>query len=187
MSKYFSLIFIFTLALSIVFLARTDGMAKTMYVTEATWVKVNSGPGIEYKVIARVRSGDPVTIIGQEGTWYHIRTSKDEDGWMMAPFLTEGKPLTDQVNALSSKTTEQSRLITQLTEENKSLKKYAHLSEGSAAELKHLKDENLRLKDHQDILWVGVGAAILFIGWVIGMITGSFYRRGRSKYRYSFD
>jgi len=187
MSKYFSLFFIFTLALSIVFLARIDGIAKTMYVTEVTWVKVNSGPGIEYKVIARVRSGDPVTIIGREGTWYHIRTSQDEDGWMLAPFLTEGKPLTEQVNALSSKTTEQSKLITKLTEENKSLKKYAHLSESSAAELKHFKDENLRLKDHQDILWVGVGAGILFIGWVIGMITGSFYRRGRSKYRYSFD
>jgi uncharacterized protein YgiM (DUF1202 family) len=187
MSKYFSLFFIFTLALSIIFLTCLDGMAKTMYVTESTWVKVNSGPGTEYKVIARVRSGDPVTVLDQAGSWYHIRTSQDEEGWMMAALLTEGKPLTEQVNTLTSKTTEQSRLITQLTEENKSLKKYAQLAESNSAELKRLKDENLRLKDHQDLLWAGVGAGILFIGWIIGMLTGGFYRRGRSKYRYSFD
>jgi uncharacterized protein YgiM (DUF1202 family) len=171
----------------IVFLARLDGMAKTMYVTETSWVKINGGPSTQYKVIARVRSGDPVTIIGQEGTWFHIRTAQDEDGWIMAPLLTEQKPLTAEVDTLSSKTTEQGRLITQLTEENKSLRKYAQQFESSSAEIKHLRDENVRLKGHQNLLWVGVGAGILFIGWLIGMITGSFYRRGRSKYRYSFD
>ena len=187
MSKYFSPVFIFTLTLSIVFLTRLAGMAKTMFVTEATWVKVNSGPGTEYKVIARVRSGDPVTVIGQEGTWCRIRTAQDEDGWIMGNLLTEGKPLTEQVNSLAGKTTEQSKLISQLTEENKSLKKYAQMFDSSTAELKHLREENLSLKDHEKLLWIGVGAGILFAGWIIGLITGSFYRRGRSKYRYSFD
>ncbi|MEW5800977.1 MAG: TIGR04211 family SH3 domain-containing protein [bacterium] len=187
MSKCFSLFFICILALSIVFLAQSDGMATTMYVTETTWVKVTSGPGNNYKVVARVRSGDAVTVIEQEGSWYHVRTAQDEEGWIMASLLTENKPLAEQVNSLASKTTEQSRLIDQLTEENQSLKKYSQMFENSAEELKRLKDENRRLKDHQDILWIGVGAGILFIGWIIGLITGGFYRKGRSKYRYSFD
>ncbi|MCL6582328.1 MAG: TIGR04211 family SH3 domain-containing protein [bacterium] len=181
------LVLILILILSMVFLIRSDGAAKTMYVTETTWVKVNSGPGSEYKVIARVKTGDPVTVLGQEGGWYHIRTAADEEGWIMSSLLTEGKPLTDQVNALATKTQEQSKLIAQLSEENKSLKKYAQMFENSAVELNRLKEENLRLKDRHDLLWLGVGAGILSIGWIIGLITGSFYRRGKAKYRYSFD
>ncbi|MEW6379711.1 MAG: TIGR04211 family SH3 domain-containing protein [bacterium] len=187
MPKSHFLSFVFILALVIGFLAGGNGMAKTMYVTETTWVKVNNGPGSEYKVIARVRTGDPVTVLGQEGTWYHIRTAADEEGWIMSSLLNEGRPLTEQVTALASKTKEQSLVIAQLSEENKSLKKYAQLFENSAQELRRLKQENLRLKDRQDLLWIGVGAGILSVGWIIGLITGSFYRKGRAKYRYSFD
>ena len=188
MRKYVPLsLVIFTVILSTVLLVRSEGGAKTMYVEEAAWIKVHISPVKESQVIARVKSGDLVTILAREETWSHIRTARDEEGWVMNSSLTEERPFSLQVTALISKTTEQSALIAQLTEENNALKKHVQFFEKSETEFKQLKDENLHLKDHRDLLWVAVGAGVILAGWILGLITGSFYRRGKSKYRYSID
>lgn len=186
MLKYYFPLFIFILSIPIILFAQPNVSAKTMYVIEINWVNVRSGPTMEYKIITRVKSGDALKILDQEEGWYYVLTPKGDEGWVVKSLLKEEKPLTEQLSILSKKAGKQSDLIASLTEENNSLKKYAQLSESNQSELKRLKNENLRLKNHQDLLWAGVGAGILFIGWIIGLITGSFYRKSKSKYHYSF-
>lgn len=188
MLKYRILLF-FCIALAIPFLLlpQPEAFAKTMYVIEMNWVNVRSGPTMEHKIVDRIKSGAAVKVLGQEEGWYYIQTSQGEEGWVVKSLLKEEKPLTEQVDALTQKAEEQSHLIANLTEENNSLKKHAQVSESNLAELKRLKDENFRLKNHQELLWAALGAGILFIGWILGLITGSFYRRGKPKYRYSLD
>ena len=187
MLKYYFPLFICMVTIPIILLAQPKASAKTMYVIEINWVNVRSGPTMEHKILTRVKSGDALKILGQDEEWYYVLTPKGEEGWVVKSLLKEEKPLTEQLDVLTKKAEEQSDLIAGLTEENNSLKKYAQLSENNQAELKRLKNENLRLKNHQDLLWAAVGAGILLIGWIIGLITGSFYRKGKSKYRYSFD
>jgi len=186
MLKYYFLLFILILSIPTVLFAQPNVPGKTMYVIEMNWVNVRSGPSMEHKIITRIKSGDALKILDQEEEWYYVLTSKGDEGWMVKSLLKAEKPLTEQLSILSKKAEEQSNLIVALTEENNSMKKYAQLSESNQSELKQLKNENLRLKNHQDLLWAGVGAGILFIGWIIGLITGSFYRKGKSKYNYSF-
>jgi len=186
MLKYYFSLFIFVLGIPVILFAQPNVSAKTMYVIEMNWVNVRSGPTMEHKILTRVKSGDALKILDQDEKWYYVRTSKGDEGWVTKSLLKAEKPFTEQLSILSKKAQEQSDLIGALTEENHSLKKYAQLSENDQSELKRLKNENLRLKNHQDLLWAGVGAGILFVGWIIGLITGSFYRKSKSKYNYSF-
>ena len=187
MMKYCFPVYIFILILPVILLDCPDVSAKTMYVIEINWVNIRSGPTMEHKILTRVKSGDALKILDENEEWYYVLTPRGEEGWVIKSLLKEEKPLTEQLSVLTEKAEKQSNLIAGLTEENNSLKKYARLSESNQTELKRLKNENLRLKNHQDLLWAAVGAGILFIGWVIGVITGSFYRKGRSKYHYSFE
>lgn len=186
--KYFFPLFICILLISNLLLPRSNALAKSMmYVAETNWVNVRSGPSVENRIIAMVKSGQPIEVLGQEEDWYYVRTPKNEEGWMAKSLLTEQKPLAEQLEILTRKTEEQSRLVAKLSEENNSLKEYVKLFESNEIELKRLRNENLRLKNRQDQFWAAVGAGILFLGWIIGLITGTFYRKGKSKYRYVVD
>lgn len=185
--KYFFPLLICMLLTPVLLLTRSNALANTMYVAETNWANIRSGPSVENRIICLIRSGEPLEILSEEEGWYYVRTPKNEEGWIAKSLLTDKKPVTEQLEALTNKAEEQSALIDKLSEENNSLKKYVRLSENNEMELKRLRNENLRLKNRQDQVWAAVGAGILFLGWIIGLITGGFYRKGKSKYRYSVD
>lgn len=162
----------------------SNALANTMYVTGIHLVNMRREPNMESGIINRARSGEPINILKQEGGWSFIRTPRGEEGWVLSTLLTEAKPLAEQLETLASKAEEQSRLISQLSEENASLKKYVRLFEITDEELKHLKDRNVRLKNQEDQIWAAVGASILILGWIVGLITRAFPWRKRSGYRY---
>ncbi len=47
-------------------------------------VNVRSGPGLNYSVIAQVRKGDEVTILGVEGSWYRVRLTDGTVGYIFS-------------------------------------------------------------------------------------------------------
>ncbi len=187
LKKAFMLMMSFLFLLLVLFFQFSEASSKVMYVIETNWVNVRSGSSMEYRIVTRVKSGDSVTILGEEGEWFFVSTSKKDEGWVLKSLLKDEKPLAEQLTALKNKTQKQSLLIANLTEENNSLKNYAEVSEKNQEELKRFKQENARLKNYQDLLWAAVGAGILFMGWIMGLITGSFYKKGKSQYRYSLD
>lgn len=169
------------------FPGRSNAAARTMYVTAIHLINLRGGPNMGSGVVGRIRSGEPIKILEQDGGWYHIRTLKGEDGWVATTLLTEAKPLAERLETLTGKAGEQSRLISQLTQENTSLKKYVRLLEISDKELKFLRDTNFRLKNRQNQIWAAIGASILIFGWFVGLVTRVFSWRKRSRYRYVID
>ncbi|MFH0924596.1 MAG: TIGR04211 family SH3 domain-containing protein, partial [bacterium] len=172
------------IALIMIFFLIKGASASTMYVIETNVINVRSGPNTDQKVIAKIKSGDAVTILSEEKGWYQIRTTKDEKGWVIGSCLKDEKPLIEQITTLTDKINEQTESIKRVNDENESLKKYVASVESNQAELKKIKEENFKLKDYQEQMWFGIGGGILFIGWIIGIITGSWRRKGKARYRY---
>ena len=169
------------------FPGRSHALANTLYVTAIHWINMRREPNMGSGIVGRARSGEPIDILAQQGGWYRIRTPKGEEGWVAATLLTEAKPLAERLVTLTAKAEEQSRMIDHLSRENASLKKYIRLFETTDEELKHLRNQNIRLKDQEDQIWAAIGAGILIFGWIIGLITRVFPWRRRSRYRYMID
>lgn len=161
--------------------------ARTKYVTESTWMNIRSGPIMDSKVVGRVKSGDALEILKEEEGWSYVRTASGTEGWMVSSLLKEEKPAFLQMAEITRTTEEQSQLLVKLTKENEILKQHVQTSQKEQEELKRLQNENKQLKDRQKLIWVALGAGILLLGWVLGLITSRLSGRGRNKYRYSID
>ena len=50
-------------------------------------LRVRSGPGADYDIVAYLNNGDTVTVLSVEGDWAQIRTADDQEGYVSTEFL----------------------------------------------------------------------------------------------------
>jgi len=53
-------------------------------VVTVTWTSANirSGAGNEFPIVATVNKGDRLTIIGERGEWFNVRSEDGKEGWI---------------------------------------------------------------------------------------------------------
>jgi SH3 domain protein len=96
--------------------------AETMYVNEITKITVREGPGIEYKVISEVRTGQRIEIVRRGELWTWIRLADGREGFVLNRFLTSKKPNQLLLNELKKKYHKQKSTLIALREINKDQK-----------------------------------------------------------------
>jgi SH3 domain protein len=75
-------------------LGATVVMANTLYVTEEFEITMRTGPGVERKIIALIRSGQRVEEISKSEEWTEIRLPSDKTGWVLTRYLSSKEPCT---------------------------------------------------------------------------------------------
>jgi len=43
---------------------------------------IREGPGMDYSVVATVKQGDKLTVIGESGEWLNVRLENGQEGWI---------------------------------------------------------------------------------------------------------
>jgi len=66
--------------------------AKSMYVSEIVEITLRTGPGIDHKVIAMLKSGQTLVVLEPGSEWTKVRLANEKEGYMLSRFLTEKKP-----------------------------------------------------------------------------------------------
>ena len=58
-------------------------------VVTAEALNLRVGPDPEYEIIRKLKGGDTLTVLGRtsKGDWLHVRTSKQEEGWVNAAYV----------------------------------------------------------------------------------------------------
>ena len=56
-------------------------------VTGSGRLRVRSGPGADYDIVAYLNNGDTVTVLSVEGDWAQIRTADGQEGYVSTEFL----------------------------------------------------------------------------------------------------
>ncbi len=106
----------------IIFLA-SPLLANDIYVAGITTITMRTGPGVDHKIVAMLKSGSKLKLVEFKKDWSEVATSSGKKGWVLSRFLTQKIPDTF--------------LLAQLREENKSL----------ISKLKTIEDENKKLSD----------------------------------------
>lgn len=63
-----------------------------MYVSEIREITLRTGPGTEYKIIAMVNSGTPLTVLEEGEKWTRIQLENGNAGWVLNQFLQTKVP-----------------------------------------------------------------------------------------------
>lgn len=92
--------------------------AKSLYVIDSLTITVRTGPSTEHKVSGLLRTGERVELKEQSGDWALVRHSEDQEGWVIARYLTEAPPSFFLVQKLQSERKADAELIDTLKKEN---------------------------------------------------------------------
>jgi SH3 domain protein len=99
MKSLFSSIF-FTVILLLLMIS-ADVFAEAWYVNPSNQAPVRRGQGTDYKIVAMVKAGTSVTFLEESQGWTKIRLNNGKEGWILKRYLSNEKPLKDQVLELS--------------------------------------------------------------------------------------
>ncbi len=153
----------------ILLLTATLGQAaQTVYVTDRMEILLRSGRGTEFKIIASVETGTPLTLIRENkiSGWTQVRTQDRQTGWVLARFLTNKPVASVYLKAATEKlgklTEENTRLSSELAALKSSLDKTvtqkdtltdqrAKLSQ-DLAKIQHASENSLRILNERDQL-----------------------------------
>lgn len=64
----------------------------TRYVGDLVEITVRSGPGLKYRVVKTVPSGQTVEVIETQNGWSRIELTGDKTGWVVSRYLQSEKP-----------------------------------------------------------------------------------------------
>lgn len=100
MKALFTSIFFST---TLLFCIGTNIFAADWYVNPSSQVPVRRGQGTDYKIVAMVASGTQVTFLEENEGWARVQLKNDKEGWILKRYLSNEKPLKEQVLELKQK------------------------------------------------------------------------------------
>ncbi len=97
--------------------------AQSMYVRGIVEITLRTGPGIDHKVIAMVKTGQPLVVLETGPEWTKVRLANEKEGYMLSRFLTEKKPNELLLGELKEKYKDLESKVNAIQEENSEQKK----------------------------------------------------------------
>jgi len=151
--------------------------AETIYVSDLAEIAIRSGQGVDHKIIAMTKSGQQVEVLETNDQWTKIRLPDGKEGWVNNRFLTSKLPCIIELEELKKK-------YETLKSKSPDLVKVQADYQRAVAELdkqtkraEKLEEDLSKFETRQHIRWFISGAAVLFVGFLIGFSTKSQRRR----------
>jgi len=69
-----------------------EGTSKDIYVAGITNITMRTGPGVDHKIVAMLKSGTKLGIVEYQKDWTRVKTVHGKIGWVLSRFLTQEIP-----------------------------------------------------------------------------------------------
>jgi SH3 domain protein len=148
--------------------------AETAWVKDHLRLNLRAGPGIEYRIIGAIETGDSVDVLERVEGWTKVRAQGVEEGWIPEGYLQEEAPAQLALAKHEAKAAELQEQLATLTSETEQLRSESSSVAGRDGEQKakiaELTQENLRLRaGARWPEWIA-GASLLAAGMLLGAI-----------------
>lgn len=145
--KYIYLIFVWLM------FSLSSYAADVAYVSDSFWITLRTGPGIEYKIIGFLRSGEALQVISSEGDWTKVKPLNNprykEEGWILTRFVMHRRPYKFVAERLKK---ENSDLKKQVSDLRKQLKEKVLSEKSMSKRLKEVSRLYQEAKDRYEAL-----------------------------------
>jgi SH3 domain protein len=144
--------------------------ARADYVRDEVFVHLRAGPGLEYKILKLLKSGDAVTKLSETDDWIQTQTGEGQTGWIPSGYLSAEPPpsvaLPKVKEQLAQAETRIDELETKVASQGQALDELDSLRQRSS----ELESENARLSVSSTWKNMATGVAILLLGALIGLV-----------------
>ena len=171
------------LAGSCLLLLASTAHAETAWLKDELRVNLRTGPGVQYRILGSLETGDEVQILTRKQEWTQVRPQKLATGWIPAGYL---RPTPPARVALAEHAAEnaalEERLAALIASESRLRADREAISgrdEAQQAEIARLERENLELRVGTRWLEWLTGAGMVLLGMALGAIVA----RGSSRRR----
>ena len=165
---------IWALALAVTLLSAPVADAEQAWVRGGIRLNLRTDAGTQYRIIAGVSTGDPVTVLGRTEGWTKVRLADGKAGWIPEGYLQAEPPpmvrleqLEDEVTSLRAKLETSDAHAAELETTNETL---SSRDGGQRSEIDRLKVENTEMRASKRWPeWI-TGASVLAAGMLLGAI-----------------
>ncbi|MBN0986083.1 TIGR04211 family SH3 domain-containing protein [Amphritea pacifica] len=172
-----------TLVAGLFAMALTTSSHAANYISDDVYTFYHGGPGTEYRITGRIRSGTPVTVLSrnEKTDFIQIKTPSGKVGWMPADKISSGTSLADRFPKLQEQLKQneadlaaQAEEIAALKQQNQTL---AGQNAGNAGKVSALEEEIVSLNrtingmDESNLMrWFTYGGLVAFGGLLLGLM-----------------
>ena len=143
------------------------------YIRSEIRLNMRTGPGVEFKILKTLTSGDSVTRLESQGNWVKIRTPEGREGWLPAGYTTTEIPARVALEEAQDRLAQAEERFEQL---DRDLKQQAE----QLGEIQELRRHNLVLEEQivnmrssfSNWRWMVAGAGLLALGLLAGRLIG---------------
>lgn len=121
--------------------------SQTHYVNDIMEITLRAGPGLDYRIMRMLNSGQEFEVLEKEKKWTQVRLPDGTTGWVFSQYVTDQSPGSLSAEKLGEEIEPLRRKVESLTRENKRLIKRNQELAASLEETRK-KLENLR-KEHE--------------------------------------
>ncbi|MCV6609824.1 MAG: TIGR04211 family SH3 domain-containing protein [Amphritea sp.] len=164
------------------------------YISDDVYTFYHGGPGNQYKITGRIRSGTPVTVLrrNNEAKYVQIRTPSGKTGWIGADKVSSGTSLTirfpelqQQLEASQQQVTTQADEINTLKQQSGSLGQENNRNAMKIAELEEqivALNRTINSMDESNLMrWFTYGGLVAFGGLILGLIIPFLPKRRKRR------
>jgi SH3 domain protein len=169
-------------------------LGKSLYVSGYREVMLRTGPSLENKILAILKTGQEVSVLGEDGDYYIVSTPNGTKGYILKTYMTDQIPAEtrlqeleqktqERMKQLEAKTQEQEQELVTLREERAQLLAAKQQAEATVTQQSELVSQ---LQEQQDTAaserergWFVAGAGVLLTGLLLGWLWGRTGRRNR--------
>ncbi len=166
-------------------LSGASSHAQTLYVSGYREIMLRTGPSVEHRIIAVLRTGNEMEVIREENDYSLVSLPDGRQGYVLKSFLTNEAPPRRQIEELTAKLEAQATELEHLRSEHARLMaasdKLSADYQSDKRLLQRLRQESTDLQRDMRLWWFLAGAGVLLIGWLMGWTRVRLRRRARSR------
>ncbi len=160
--------------LALVLVAATICLAATAsaqreYIRDEIRVNMRAGPGLQYRIIKVMVSGEPVHRLGEQDDWVRVSTAEDEEGWVPGGYLSSAVPPSVTLPQVQSKLARADARVGELEQKLKAQAEAIQELESLRERSSELETENSELRWSTGWKSMATGAVVLLVGILIGV------------------
>ena len=169
----------------ILLLSSAFSHAETLYVSGYREIMLRTGPSVQHRIIAVLKTGNAVEAVGTEGDYHLVSLPDGRQGYVLNSFLTNEAPPRRQIEDLTAKVEAQAAELDQLRGEHLQVMaendKLNKDNQSDRRQLRRLQQESTDLQRDMRLAWFVAGAGVLLIGWLLGWTRLRLRRKARAR------
>ena len=166
-----------TVAAILVLALGAPAFAATMYVRDELRINMRAGPGLEYRIVKLLRSGDRVDQKEAKEDWALVTASEGEEGWVPIGYLVKEAPPSIALPGVQARLKGARDRVSELEAKLGDQEQVSAEAEALRARIQTLEAKNARLTEASRWQELTAGGAIV----LIGILIGSLIPRGGSR------